>query len=42
MQISIQDWKERDLLPLVNNEVDLVVINDAPTCQVELYNLCLL
>ena len=34
MQISIQDWKERDLLPLVNNEVDLVVVTDAPTCEV--------
>jgi hypothetical protein len=38
MQISVQNWKEKNLLPLVNNEVDLVVINDVPTCQVEIYN----
>ena len=37
MEISNQIWKDRDLTPLVDNEVDLVVINETPTCQIEIY-----
>ena len=38
MEISNQIWKDRDLTPLVDNKVDLVVIDETPTCQVEIYN----
>ena len=39
MKISEQEWSDRDLSLLVKNDVDLVVINNTPTCQVEIYNL---
>ena len=39
MKISEQEWSDRDLSPLVKNDVDLIVINNTPTCQVEIYNL---
>ena len=38
MNIDEHDWKNKSLDSLVNNEVDLVVINNVPTCQVEIYN----
>lgn len=37
MKIEIQDWKERNLQPLVDNDIDLIVINETPTCQIQLY-----
>jgi len=38
MNIDEHDWKNKSLDSLVNNEVDLVVINNVPTCQIEIYN----
>ncbi len=37
MKYEIQDWKKRDMLPLVLNDVDMLIINDTPTCQVEIF-----
>ena len=38
MKYEIQEWKEKNMLPLLNNDVDMIIFNDTPTCQVEIYN----
>jgi alpha-ketoglutarate-dependent taurine dioxygenase len=38
MKHTRQDWKDRDVLPLLNNEIDLQVIENVPCSQVEIWN----
>jgi alpha-ketoglutarate-dependent taurine dioxygenase len=37
MEYLIQQWSDRDLQPLVNNNVDLIVIKNAPASQLKLF-----
>ena len=33
-----QEWKNRNVLPIINNEVDLIIINKVPCSQTEIWN----
>jgi len=38
MDYIIQDWKAKDLTPLVNNDTDLVIIKNSPASQLQIFN----
>ena len=38
MNYITQEWNNRDLTPLVNNDTDLIVIKNAPASQIKLFN----
>ena len=38
MELITQKWNNRDLTPLVNNEVDMIVIENTPASQLKLFN----
>jgi len=38
MELITQKWNNKDLTPLVNNEVDLIVIENTPASQLKLFN----
>lgn len=38
MNVITQDWKNRDLTPLVNNDVDLIIIKNTPASQLKIFN----
>ena len=35
MELITQKWNNRDLTPLVNNEVDMIVIENTPASQLK-------
>ncbi len=38
MNYITQEWNNRDLTPLVNNDTDLIVIKNSPASQIKLFN----
>ena len=38
MDYIIQNWKNKDLTPLINNDVDLIIVENTPASQLNIFN----